>query len=229
MIPPIDIFLELQATQWAFSTIIRPVTRQIEQATEEVWEDATRPPRRRRGRQRALRGDKPPTATTALLDEAKRIQDRQMRRQAEAGPTTRKKSRMSNVEKEIDSHFAEQWKKRWQAIVITSQKATWRTKWEQTPLAFYVGLPKHAATALFLLRSEIMGLNGWLARIGVPGILAGCHSINRKTAGKTAQWLLQTNVLAQFMVAPEIEEEEEEEEEEEMEGWKPFQSLEEVC
>ncbi|KAF1991966.1 hypothetical protein K402DRAFT_416463 [Aulographum hederae CBS 113979] len=45
---------------------------------------------------------------------------------------------------------------------------------------------------------------------------------NKKTAGKAAQWLLRTNVLAQFKVALEIEEEE-------MEGWKPFQPLEEMC
>ncbi|KAF1986130.1 hypothetical protein K402DRAFT_90583 [Aulographum hederae CBS 113979] len=160
MIPPIDIFLELQATQWAFATILSPVTREIEQASTEVWADAIKPPRRKRGRQRAPRGERPPTTTTALREEPKRIQERQMRRQAGTGPTTRKKARMSTVEKEIDPHFAEQWKKRWQATAISSQGATWRTKWEQTPLALYEGLPKHAATALFLLRSEIIGLTG---------------------------------------------------------------------
>ena len=38
----------------------------------------------------------------------------------------------------------------------------------------YDDLPKHEATALFLLRTEVLGLNDWLARIGVPGITPMC-------------------------------------------------------
>ncbi|KAF1984742.1 hypothetical protein K402DRAFT_422649 [Aulographum hederae CBS 113979] len=59
-----------------------------------------------------------------------------------------------------------------------------------------------------------------LAEIGSTDIRRVVN--NKKTAGKAAQWLLRTNALAQFKVALEIEEEE-------MEGWKPFQPLEEVC
>ena len=33
---------------------------------------------------------------------------------------------------------------------------------------------KHQASALFLLRTEVLGLNGWLASINVPGIRANC-------------------------------------------------------
>ena len=35
-------------------------------------------------------------------------------------------------------------------------------------------MPKHQASALFLLRTEVLGLNGWLASINVPGIRANC-------------------------------------------------------
>ena len=35
-------------------------------------------------------------------------------------------------------------------------------------------MPKHQASALFLLRTEVLGLNGWLAAINVPGIDARC-------------------------------------------------------
>ena len=38
----------------------------------------------------------------------------------------------------------------------------------------YNDLPKHEATALFLLRTEVLGLNDWLARIGVPGVTPMC-------------------------------------------------------
>jgi hypothetical protein len=36
-------------------------------------------------------------------------------------------------------------------------------------VALYSDMPKHQATALFL-RTEVIGLNGWLASINVPGI-----------------------------------------------------------
>ena len=35
-------------------------------------------------------------------------------------------------------------------------------------------LQKHEATALFLLRTEVIGLRGWLHTVGVPGILPQC-------------------------------------------------------
>lgn len=38
----------------------------------------------------------------------------------------------------------------------------------------YEGLHKHEATALFLLRTEILGLNAWLASVGVPGVDKRC-------------------------------------------------------
>ena len=41
-------------------------------------------------------------------------------------------------------------------------------------LPLYEGLTKPEATALFLLRTEVIGLNAWLAAIGVPGILPCC-------------------------------------------------------
>ena len=42
------------------------------------------------------------------------------------------------------------------------------------PIRLYDDLPKHEATALFLLRTEVLGLNDWLARIEVPGTAPGC-------------------------------------------------------
>ena len=37
------------------------------------------------------------------------------------------------------------------------------------------GLPKHRATALTLLRTEVLGLNAWLAQVRVPGITPHCQ------------------------------------------------------
>ncbi len=38
----------------------------------------------------------------------------------------------------------------------------------------YAGLTKAEATALFLMRTEIIGLNAWLAAIGIPDALPAC-------------------------------------------------------
>ena len=77
---------------------------------------------------------------------------------------------------DIDAYFASKWKQRWtQSVAATkSRAATWTTPWEQQPLNLYEGLEKHEATALFLLRTEILGLKSWLARIGVPGVSPEC-------------------------------------------------------
>ena len=43
---------------------------------------------------------------------------------------------------------------------------TWNAPWKEWPLWRYDGLPKHEATALFLMRTEALRLNAWLASIG---------------------------------------------------------------
>jgi hypothetical protein len=52
--------------------------------------------------------------------------------------------------------------------------ATWRTPWSTPTIPMYEGLTKAEATALFLLRTEVIGLNAWLASVQVPGILPRC-------------------------------------------------------
>ena len=56
-----------------------------------------------------------------------------------------------------------------------SWKATaWKTPWDKRPIKLYEDLPKHEATALFLLRTEVLGLNNWLASINVPDFTPAC-------------------------------------------------------
>ncbi len=51
---------------------------------------------------------------------------------------------------------------------------TWNDPWQLQTVALYEGLQKHEATALFLLRTEIIGLNAWLSVIRVPEVLPRC-------------------------------------------------------
>src|SRR5436190_8721608 len=50
----------------------------------------------------------------------------------------------------------------------------WHNPWDMKMLLLYKKLPKHQATALFLLCTEVLGLDSWLASIGVPNILLQC-------------------------------------------------------
>ena len=70
------------------------------------------------------------------------------------------------------------WQRRWEAAVqrLPSRRpaAVWRTPWAQDPRRLYAGLSKAEATALFLMRTEVIGLNAWLAAIQVPEVTPAC-------------------------------------------------------
>ena len=51
---------------------------------------------------------------------------------------------------------------------------TWSNPWATRTSKLYEGLPKYLATALLLLRTEVLGLNAWLARVKVPGVSPHC-------------------------------------------------------
>lgn len=67
-----------------------------------------------------------------------------------------------------------EWQRRWLKRARNRTEATWRTPWNMNTLDLYEGLRKHEATALFLIRTEVIGLNAWLTGIEVPDILPRC-------------------------------------------------------
>ena len=70
------------------------------------------------------------------------------------------------------------WRRRWEKTTGTLPRrrlaTVWNTPWEQDPRKLYEGLSKAQATALFLLRTEVIGLNAWLASIQVPNVTPAC-------------------------------------------------------
>ena len=66
------------------------------------------------------------------------------------------------------------WERRWQRIASGKIATTWRAPWRPPATRAYNSLQKHEATALFLLRTEVIGLKNWLYSVGVPGILPRC-------------------------------------------------------
>ncbi len=67
-----------------------------------------------------------------------------------------------------------EWERRWTHKTVGRTATTWNTDWKQPAHQLYDGLSKHEAIALFLLRTEVLGLNAWLASVGVPDIDKQC-------------------------------------------------------
>ena len=68
----------------------------------------------------------------------------------------------------ISKIYMKIWENRWhrKARQPHRTEATWSEGWANHPLQLYEGAPKHVATAIFLLRSQVLGLRAWLANIG---------------------------------------------------------------
>ena len=69
----------------------------------------------------------------------------------------------------------DEWRKRWNTAAKEQRATVWKTEWGEIPLCLYDNMTKAEATALFLMRTEIIGLNCWLASVGVPHKLPHCE------------------------------------------------------
>ncbi len=71
----------------------------------------------------------------------------------------------------------ERWEARWktEARKPHREAATWKGDWKATPIHLYDDLTKAEATALFLLRTQVLGVKAWLASIGVPDVDPQCE------------------------------------------------------
>jgi len=110
--------------------------------------------------------------------EAQSSSDRQRNAPETEGHRHRRRSRKRT---RITRWMDQVWRRRWKVQAEGKTATTWKTPWSQQTVDLYEGLQKHEATALFLLRTEIIGLNAWLFSVGVPGFLPRC------TCGEHAQ------------------------------------------
>jgi hypothetical protein len=62
-----------------------------------------------------------------------------------------------------------EWERRCKHAARGRKGATWSNPWKDKPGWLYEGLPKH-----LLLRTKVLGLNGQLARVGVPEVNPHC-------------------------------------------------------
>ena len=169
----------------------KKVQEEIKQTVNVIWEAEQRQPPQRTQRRRALREarQRPLTSSEQVQQKAieKQLEIRGYRahlaeRAEREGPRRVQQPRANRAplgrpqkEKSIINEWAElEWQKRWLLKARKRKATTWKTPWTQSPLKLYSDTPKHQASALFLLRTEVLGLNGWLASINVPGIDSNC-------------------------------------------------------
>jgi len=188
-IMPIDLHIDLLALQRAVKIKNHPVTKEIDNATKGIWSslqnDAQDPHQRRhRGRPKSRQQHPPDTGDSLLRTRAEErviemLAFRQHQADSRRKRTTQSKERQTG-QRPLETTLLVKWagltwRKQWILKKQNQTAATWNTPWNQKPIHIYSNLPKYEATALFLLRSEVIGLNSWLASINVPDIAPACH------------------------------------------------------
>jgi len=164
---------------------------EIKQTVNAIWEAEQQrllQSTQRRRNPREVR-QRPPTSSEQAKQKAieKQFEIRGYRahlaeRAEREGPRRARRPRVNRAppgrpqkEKSAIDEWAElEWQRRWRLQARNRKAATWKTPWTQSTLKLYSDMPKHQASALFLLRTEVLGLNGWLAAINVPGISRTC-------------------------------------------------------
>jgi len=176
-IMPIDLYATVGRYQRASKTRVHQVETKISDTADAVW--------------RSMRGagttrDRPLTnreKTAARADEIAREartnaeEEREGRARASGARPLRPRPPTSKA-KLINDWGRAEWRTRWerakQRIPGQYRATTWLAPWTQDTRLLYDGLTKAEATALFLMRTEVIGLNAWLAAVRVPGVFPAC-------------------------------------------------------
>jgi hypothetical protein len=135
-----------------------PVEASIARAADSVWETQAR------SRNRTPR---PRTALESLRERATERQNeilRASRRGTQARNRRNARGEGHQQRGKKDTLIAKwadlKWQKQWKAKAGRRRESTWLTPWITPTLPLYNRLTKAEATALFLLRTEVIGLNG---------------------------------------------------------------------
>lgn len=167
--------LPLYLTQLSSEYAIKNANSDVRQKSKEIWSQIWEQCQNRTGRRRPRHAARPPTTPEAAGIQAKQLveqgkeaaqsqQERNGRERRSRQAAIRHQWRNNTV---IRKAIGEHWKTQWLQHPKT-QAVVWQEGWGAQPLKLYRGLTKAEATALFQLGSEVIGLRGWLAGIGLP-------------------------------------------------------------
>ena len=186
-----DLHIEEATLQRAMATKDHPVYKEITRTLDTIWGHT----KQAKGNRRNTHGlpllpPRPPMDIESTWDRAAErtqeglayqswLQEQRKHRprvQPSGGSQGRVKRRRKRPKRTspIATWANLEWHRRWTCIAGGKTPAAWNTPWHRDPLTLYEGLPKHQAMALMLLRTEVIGLNAWLASVRVPGVLPHC-------------------------------------------------------
>jgi len=179
---PIDIYMQTTRYQQASRTKDHQVEAQITRAADAIWQ---RMRRARRAHHRPQTGHE--TSVTQAAEKAQEIKDwleeGRLRRDRAHGPQALRRRAARPPKPSGDPTLLKRWgnlawQRRWEGIARKlpnrHRAATWNTPWAQDVRKLYAGLTKAEATALILMRTEVIGLNAWLAAAQVPNTPPTC-------------------------------------------------------
>jgi hypothetical protein len=181
-IPPIPLYVDTIALQRATETAANPVEAAKAEALDNVWKSLA-------GRRR--NAHRPPAPLEALRSRAKERETEMLayidhqRDGAQRDPNSRARRQPQRRRRPatLIAKWADlEWRRQWRQKSTNRTETTWKTPWTIPTISLYEGLSKAEATALFLLRTEVLGLNAWLHSIGVPEVHRRCD----------CGWLAQT-------------------------------------
>lgn len=193
-IPPLDLYIDATAMQRAITIKNHRVENDVHRALDDIWTSAVaprprraRPPRAAGGRERLLKRalEREAEMREFIAHHAETAEQTPRGRRTARGRGRQRPYQQRPHQQGGHRHrykattlitlWADlQWRKRWERTAQNRRASTWNTPWTAQTVPLYEGLTKAEATALFLLRTEVLGLKAWLASIQVPGILPRC-------------------------------------------------------
>ena len=172
-IPPLKIYLDTIAQQRAIKTREHPIEQSTTALLQKIWH-SQQPQNRIGGQRRRQQVVQRPQISQDLL--RSRALER-VERIWQATRTPQQPQQSPHPTKTLEKGLQQDWKIHWERKAQERQEgyqpATW-APWIPPDISLYNGLTKAEATALFLLRTEVLGLRAWLAGIGVPGVIPRC-------------------------------------------------------
>jgi len=178
--PPIDLYIEQAKAQRALSTKHHQVEASIAALADAVWSRMRRAGRTQASRTRQQTGREITRRAAEKKAQAAReeIEANHRRRRPAREPHATQPSQTHNEKALIAKWMDLAWHQRWtnedRRHNSRHRAMIWNTPWSQDTRMLYAGLSKAEATALLLMRTEVIGLNAWLASVQVPGVSASC-------------------------------------------------------
>jgi hypothetical protein len=185
-IPPLDIYTDTISLQRASQTRDHPIESKIRQISTEIWTSLRANTRHNQARPRTgqekaqERAQEKEIEIQGFLTSQKEIAAAQAHQSGRRPRRQRRHYQQGGHQHQYKATTLISiwgdlvWRQRWERKAYGQKATTWRNPWKMQVLPLYENLTKAEATALFLLRTEILGLNAWLASVHVPEVLPRC-------------------------------------------------------